>query len=128
MPSFVRWTTRKRSPHRRRNPPRNRAEHRAAWWYRLRGYRILETNVWLGGGELDIVARRGRCVVFCEVKSKTGDGFGDPLEMVDAVKARRVRRAADAWLLRHPEAQGLAVRFDVVAVRSGRLEHVPDAF
>ena len=39
------------------------------------------------GGELDIVARRGRCLVFCEVKSKTGDGFGDPLEMVGAVKA-----------------------------------------
>jgi putative endonuclease len=94
----------------------------------LHGYRILDTNIWLGGGELDIVARRGRCVVFCEVKSKTGAGFGDPLEMVGAVKARRVRRAADAWLARHPEAQGLAVRFDLIADRAGRIEHVPDAF
>jgi putative endonuclease len=124
----VRWTTRKRSPHRPRNPPRNLAERRAARWYRLHGYRILDTNVWLGGGELDIVARRGRCVVFCEVKSKTGDGFGDPLEMVGTVKAGRVRRAADAWLARHPEAQGLAVRFDLIADRAGRIEHVPDAF
>jgi Holliday junction resolvase-like predicted endonuclease len=39
-----------------------------------------------------------------------------------------VRRAADAWLARHGEAQGLAVRFDVIADRSGRIEHVPDAF
>ena len=39
------------------------------------------------------------------MKSKSGDGFGDPLEMVDAVKVRRVRRAADAWLARHAEAQ-----------------------
>ena len=124
----MRWTKRKRSPPRPRNPPRNDAERRAAWWYRLHGYRILDTNVWLGGGELDIVARRGRCLVFCEVKSKTGDGFGDPLEMVGAVKARRVRRAAEAWLARHPEAQGLAVRFDVIADRAGRIEHVPDAF
>jgi putative endonuclease len=124
----VRWTTSKRSSPRPRNPPRNGAERRAAWWYRLHGYRILDTNVWLAGAELDIVARRGRCLVFCEVKSKTGDGFGDPLEMVGGLKAGRVRRAADVWLARHPEAQGLAVRFDVIADRAGRIEHVPDAF
>jgi putative endonuclease len=122
----VRWTRHKRSSP--RNPPRNDAERRAASWYRLHGYRILDTNVWLAGAEIDIVARRGRWLVFCEVKSKTGDGFGDPLEMVGTVKARRVRRAADAWLARHAEAQGLAVRFDVIAARTGRIEHVPDAF
>jgi putative endonuclease len=122
----VRWTRHKRSSP--RNAPRNDAERRAAWWYRLHGYRILDTNVWLAGAELDIVARRGRCVVFCEVKSKTGDGFGDTLEMVGTVKACRVRRAADAWLARHAEAQGLAVRFDVIADRAGRIEHAADAF
>jgi len=124
----VRWTRLKRSPHKPRNPPRNDAERRAAWWYRLHGYRVLDTNVWLAGGELDIVARRGSCLVFCEVKSKSGDGFGDPLEMVGSVKAQRVRRAADAWLARHAESHGLVVRFDVIADRAGRLEHVPDAF
>jgi putative endonuclease len=108
--------------------PRNDAERRAAWWYRLRGYRILDTNCWLAGGEVDIVARRGRQIVFCEVKSKTGVAFGDPLEMVDAAKARQVRRVAEVWLARHPEARGLPVRFDVIADRSGRLEHVPNAF
>jgi putative endonuclease len=72
--------------------------------------------------------RRGRRIVFCEVKSKTGTAFGDPLEMVDEVKVRRVHAAADAWLARHPEAGGLEVRFDVIADRSGRLEHVPNAF
>jgi putative endonuclease len=124
----VRWTRHKRSPLEPRNPPRNDAERRAAWWYRLHGYRVLDTNVWLAGGELDLVARRGTCLVFCEVKSKSGDGFGDPLEMVGSVKAQRVRRAADAWLARHAEAHGLAVRFDLIADRAGRLEHVPDAF
>ena len=72
--------------------------------------------------------RRGRRIVFCEVKSKTGTSFGDPLEAVTADKVRRVRRAAEAWLARHPETRGLEVRFDVVADRSGRIEHVPDAF
>ena len=62
------------------------------------------------------------------MKSKAGDGFGDPLEMVTAEKARRVRRASEAWLAARPELAPLRVRFDVLVERSGRLEHVPDAF
>jgi len=111
-----------------RTSPRNDAELRAARWYRRRLYRVLDTNVWLAGAEIDIVARRGRVLVFCEVKSKSGDGFGDPLEMVDDRKAARIRRAALAWLTRHPEAARLEVRFDVIAERTGRIEHLPDAF
>jgi putative endonuclease len=108
--------------------PRNAAEVRAAWWYRLRGWRVLDTNCWAGGYELDVVARRGRVLVFCEVKSKGGDGFGDPFEMVDEVKAARVRWAAVAWLARHPELRELDVRFDVIADRAGRIEHLGGAF
>jgi putative endonuclease len=106
----------------------NAAERRAVRHYRLRGYRILATNAWAGGNELDVVARRGRTVVFCEVKSKSGTRFGDPLEMVTAEKIRRVRHAAQAWLARHPECRGLRIRYDVVVVRSGRLEHLAGAF
>ena len=105
-----------------------RAERRAAWWYRLRGYRILATNAWAGGHELDVVVRRGRRLIFCEVKEKTGPRFGDPLEMVDREKRRRLRRAAESWLARHPELDGLSVSFDVIAVRDGRLQRVPQAF
>jgi putative endonuclease len=105
-----------------------RAEQRAVWWYRLRAYRILATNAWVGGYELDIVVRRGRRLIFCEVKEKGGKRFGDPLEMVDDEKQRRLRRAADGWLAQHPEAAGLRVSFDVMAVRSGRLERVAEAF
>jgi putative endonuclease len=104
--------------------PGAQAERRAVRHYRLRGYRVLGRNVRAGGYELDIVVRRGRRLVFCEVKEKTGDGFGDPLEMVDEEKRRRIRRAAGAWLARHPETIGLDVRFEVVAVRAGRLERV----
>jgi putative endonuclease len=94
----------------------------------LRGYRVLGTNVWLAGSELDVVARRGRELVFCEVKSKAGAGYGDPAEMVSAEKMRRLRRAAEAWLARHPECGECEVRFDVVAVRGRRLERVRAAF
>jgi putative endonuclease len=75
-----------------------------------------------------VVARRGGTIVFCEVKSKAGDGFGDPLEMVSAEKVRRVRRAAEAWLAAHPECDGLEVRFDVAVERAGRLELLTAAF
>jgi putative endonuclease len=104
------------------------AERRAVFWYRLRGYRILGTNVWAGGNELDVIARRGRRLIFCEVKEKTGDRFGDPLEMVDAEKQRRLRRAAEAWLARYPDAGGLVVSFDVIAVRGRKLSRVAQAF
>jgi putative endonuclease len=107
---------------------RNSSELRARRHYRLRAYRILGENVWIAGYELDLVVRRGTSLVFCEVKSKSGDGFGDPLEMVDAEKVRRLHRAAAAWLAAHPEHAHCAVRFDVVADRAGKLECVAAAF
>jgi putative endonuclease len=105
-----------------------RAERRAAWWYRLRGYRVLERNAWVGGYELDLVVRRGRRLVFCEVKEKDGAAFGTPEGMVGFEKQRRLRRAASAWLAGHPEAAGLDVSFDVVAVQGGRLRRLAQAF
>jgi putative endonuclease len=104
------------------------AERRARLHYRLRGYRILEANAWAGGHELDVVARRGRQLVFCEVKAKLGERYGDPAEMVGDEKQRRLSRAAEAWLARHPELAGLKVRFDVVSVTPRGVERVVDAF
>lgn len=104
------------------------AERRASWWYRLRGYRVLAANAWVGGYELDLVVRRGRCVVFCEVKSKEGGAFGQAVEMVDTEKQRRIRLAAAAWLAAHPEHAGLEVSFDVITVQEGRLVRLAEAF
>ena len=102
-----------------------RAEQRALRHYRLRCYRILATNAWVAGYELDLIVRRGRRLVFCEVKSKTGDGFGRPEEMVDREKRRRLVRAAEAWLARHPECRGLEMSFEVVAVHGAALGRIP---
>ncbi len=103
-------------------------ERRAERHYRLRGWRILGRNVWAGGNELDLIARRGRRLAFVEVKAKRGAGYGDPLEMVGPEKRRRVRRAAEAWLAVQPSLDGVLVQFDVVVERSGRLERLADAF
>jgi putative endonuclease len=99
-------------------------ERRAARHYRLRGYRILGRNVWAGGYELDLIARRGRRLVFCEVKGKSGPGFGDPLEMVGEEKLRRLHLAAEAWLAHNASCRGLDCRFEVVACRGRALERV----
>src|SRR4051812_42733981 len=107
---------------------RNSSELRARRHYRLRGFRILGENIWIGGYELDLVVRRGKALVFCEVKGKSGPGFGDPLEMVDAEKRRRLRRAASGWIAAHHEHDGCDIRFDVVAEREGKLERVAHAF
>src|SRR5919206_4225712 len=89
---------RKQSPRRRPSTTeRGRdAERRAARHYRLRGYRILGRNVRAGGVELDLIVRRGRRVVFVEVKQKSGPAFGDPLEAVDAWKRERLPRGIAA--------------------------------
>jgi putative endonuclease len=104
------------------------AERRAARWYRLRGWKILGENVWAGGNELDLIVRRGRTLRFVEVKEKKGVRFGDPLEMITAEKRQRLRRAAESWLGARPELARLAIGFDVIAVRDGRVQRVPQAF
>jgi putative endonuclease len=107
---------------------RNSSESRARRHYRLRGYRILGTNVWIAGYELDLVVRRGRSLAFVEVKSKSGPGFGSPEEMVTPEKQRRIRQAAQAWLARNPKHAACTIRFDVVAEAAGKLRRLAAAF
>src|SRR5437764_13878490 len=102
------------------------AERRVAWHYRLRGYMILARNVRAGGVELDLIVRRGRRLVFVEVKEKTGPSHGDPLEAVDERKRERLRRGAEAWLVANPELASLRIGFEVAAVRRDGIERVSD--
>ena len=102
----------------------NHGERIAARHYRLRGYRILGANVRVAGNELDLVVRRGRKLVFVEVKERARDTFGGGVAAVDREKRRRVRRAAAAWLQAHPESAELEVRFEVAAVTGGRVERL----
>jgi putative endonuclease len=103
----------------------NAGERRALWHYRLRGYRILGTNVRAGRNELDLIVRRGRHLTFVEVKQRRGGGFGGAVGAVDAEKRRRVRRAAQVWLSRNPQATHVLVGFEVVTVEQGRLTRIP---
>ncbi|MGI9657749.1 MAG: YraN family protein [Gaiellaceae bacterium] len=101
-----------------------RAEQRVQAHLETQGYRILATNVRLAGGELDIVARRGRQLLFCEVRMRSRSDYGDALETVDFFKSRRIRKAAQMWIARHPAARQLDVSLEVAAVRPDGIERV----
>ena len=94
-----------------------RGEDLAVAWYTGQGYRVLGRNWRCRDGELDLVVSRDRCVVFCEVKTRTGTGFGLPAEAVTGEKQRRLRRLATRWLGEQAPPVGFAeVRFDVACV------------
>lgn len=93
---------------------------------------MLARNYRLGHREIDLIVQKGDTVAFVEVKTRSGKGFGHPLEAITARKRREIERVARAWLQRHGRA-GLAYRFDAVSVqmRPGHpplLEHVRDAW
>ena len=106
----------------------NAGERRAARYYRLRGWRVVGANVRVGHREIDLILRRGRRLLFVEVKSKAGFGFGAPLEMIDRRKVGHVRGAARRWLAAHPETVGLTVGFEAFGIAPGRVTRVPLAW
>jgi putative endonuclease len=79
------------------------------------GLRVLDRNWRCREGELDVVAREGDALVFCEVKTRRGVGYGHPVEAVTPAKQRRLRRLAQRWLAAHDE-HAPDLRFDVVGV------------
>jgi len=104
-------------------------ERRAAWFYRLRGYRIVERNVRMTGGEIDLVVRRGKTLVIAEVKTRQSLAAGEGFVAVDRTKRERMIRLAGRYVARHHDVQ---IRYDVLSLFwNGRrfvVSHYPDAF
>ena len=103
-------------------------EDLAAAWYEARGYAVLARNWRCREGELDLVLRRGRDLVFCEVKTRTTDAFGIPAEAVTRAKQARIRRLAARWLEDGTSTAPQSIRFDVAAVLGGELTILEGAF
>jgi putative endonuclease len=109
-----------------------RGEDAALGRYVDAGYEPLARNWRCALGELDLVLVRGGLVVFCEVKTRGGDGFGGGHEAVTWRKRSKLRQLGEAFLLAHRLVPA-AVRFDVASVlaRPGfapRIEVYEDAF
>lgn len=80
-----------------------------------RGFEIVARNARVGRLELDIIARRGKLLVICEVRSRTSRAFGSPVATIDRGKIARIRRATSAWLKTHRTGTN-ELRFDAAAV------------
>jgi putative endonuclease len=84
--------------------------------YERLGFQLLERNHRTRMGEIDLIVRDRQTIVFVEVKSRRSGGF-DPLLALTAVKRRRMRTLAAAWLAEHPmRPRAAALRIDAVAV------------
>ena len=88
-------------------------ESRAAWFYRLRGYSIVERNLRLHSGEIDLVVKRGATIVIAEVKTRQTRFAGEGHEAVTRVKRERMIRLGDQYAAKHPEAR---LRYDILSI------------
>lgn len=80
-----------------------------------KGAAILARNWRIKEGEIDLIARHAGILIFVEVKSRTSEKFGHPLEAIGAEKARRLQRLALAWISLHDQ-WGADYRIDCAAV------------
>ena len=106
-------------------------ERLAELYLHKKGYRLVARNYRCKAGELDLIVLDRRVVVFVEVKTRTGHGFGSPLEAVEFRKQRKMIQAAQ-FFLAEKGLQQRDARFDVVGVSwPGRVpvvEHIENAF
>ena len=108
-----------------------RSERLAAEYLKLKGYRILETNYRSHSGEIDIIAREKKTIVFVEVKARSSRRFGSPKGAVTPAKQRKISMAALEYL-KNTDQAGARARFDVVAIDTAAgtptIEVVKNAF
>lgn len=93
-----------------------RGEELARALLKKRGYRIVDTNVRGYFGEIDIIATKDKCLVFVEVRTRTGDAFGTPEESITLRKRNKLVTCALDYVAKHPRTHDAAWRIDVVAV------------
>jgi putative endonuclease len=95
------------------------------------GYEILDENWTHGKAEIDLIAYKDKVIIFTEVKTRTGNAFGEPEDFVDARKQKLLADAADEYIYLMDHKGD--VRFDIVAILFDRdknyiLNHIEDAF
>ncbi|MBU5615253.1 YraN family protein [Geomonas azotofigens] len=104
----------------------------AATYLKGQGFKIVECNFRCTCGEIDIVARDGRTIVFVEVKCRKNDNYGPPQLAVTPFKQRQISKAALVWLSRK-KLYDAEARFDVVAIVLHEhdlpdIDHIRNAF
>ncbi len=109
-----------------------RGEDAAAAYLRREGYTVLARNYKTKVGEIDIIATRKNTVYFFEVKSRGAGSLIDPMEAVSPRQMKRIRRAAEWYLVRHPQYGRRAASFGVIGIHHDKvpaqIECLLDAF
>ena len=106
-------------------------ERIAEAYFKKKGYKIVERNYRCVLGELDLIVLDRRVLVFVEVKTRTGNGFGTPFEAVELRKQQKMIQAAQ-YFIAQKGLQQRDSRFDVVGIswpgREPMVEHIENAF
>lgn len=112
------------------NETGKQGEAEAVRYLQEKGYELLARNYRYQHAEIDLIAQKGKLLVFIEVKTRTNVSYGNPEEFVNYTKARLVMKAAEHYIFDHNWA--FDVRFDIVAVTLAsneiRVKHIEDAF
>ncbi|MBE0447599.1 MAG: YraN family protein [Actinobacteria bacterium] len=108
-------------------------EDLAIRYLRRKNYRIIKRNFRSRLGEIDIVAKQGRTLIFCEVKTRLNQAFGQPFEAVTPHKQRKIRKIAELYMSMAVKPEEFdSVRFDVISVladgTSFNIKHIENAF
>ena len=104
-------------------------ENLAAQYLKEQGYTILKQNYRNRFGEIDILAKKDEVLVFVEVKFRSTNACGAPLEAVDMRKQRKISRTALYYYAGHGYEENIPCRFDVIAIYGdGRIQHIENAF
>lgn len=92
------------------------------------GTELLERNYRCRSGEIDLIIRDGRYLVFVEVKYRSSAAMGDPAEAVHAQKQQRIRKVAQYYLYSHRYGADTPCRFDVVCILNQEIRWIKNAF
>ncbi len=103
-------------------------EGKAAKYLKKKGFKIIEKNYVCKFGEADLIALYADLLVFIEVKTRSNTAHGNPADAVDYHKQKKYVLLAEGYLTYHKEYKEKCVRFDVVEVLNGEINHIESAF
>lgn len=102
-------------------------ERAAGYYLEQLGYEVLEYNYRCRAGEIDLIAKDGEYLVFCEVKYRSDGRKGSPLEAVSMGKQRTIFRCAMFYLSEN-HIEDIPCRFDVIGIEGTEVTHIKNAF
>lgn len=106
----------------------NSKESDAIHYLIKQGFQILERNYYTRAGEIDIIAKDGKYLVFIEVKYRWNQEYGFPSEAVTYRKQRKIVRCAKFYLISHDLSQETPCRFDVVVFLGEDIDLIKNAY